>query len=64
MRIAQEAGAVVEEVRGAGSSPLGRLMSLAAMGDFTSVYHALAHGVDPTPVAAIERLKAALAEAS
>jgi phosphoglucose isomerase-like protein len=33
------------------------------MGDYTSAYHALAHGVDPTPVAAIDRLKAALAEA-
>jgi glucose/mannose-6-phosphate isomerase len=64
IRIAQEAGAAVEEVRGAGGSPLARLMSLITMGDFTSVYHALAHGVDPTPVAAIERLKTALAEAS
>lgn len=63
IRIAQEAGATVEEVRGAGTSPLGRLMSLVIMGDFTSAYHALAHGVDPTPVAAIDRLKAALAEA-
>jgi glucose/mannose-6-phosphate isomerase len=64
IRIAQEAGAAVEEVRGAGSSPLGRLMSLVLMGDFTTVYHALAHGVDPTPVSAIERLKTALAEAT
>ena len=62
--IARDAGAVVEEVRGAGDTPLGRLMSLVIMGDFTSAYHALAHGVDPTPVAAIERLKAALAEAT
>jgi glucose/mannose-6-phosphate isomerase len=64
IRIAREAGAVVEEVRGAGDSPLGRLMSLVIMGDFTSAYHALAHGVDPTPVVAIERLKAALAEST
>jgi glucose/mannose-6-phosphate isomerase len=61
--IVREAGAAVEEVWGAGTSPLGRLMSLVIMGDFTSAYHALAHGVDPTPVAAIDRVKAALAEA-
>jgi hypothetical protein len=36
-------------------------MSLIAVGDLTSVYVALAHGIDPTPVEVIERLKAALA---
>jgi hypothetical protein len=36
-------------------------MSLLAMGDFTSVYSGLLRGVDPTPIEAIVRLKAALA---
>ena len=44
-----------------GTSSLARLMTLIAMGDVTSVYLALANGVDPTPVPVIERLKAALA---
>ena len=61
IEIAQQAGVVAEEVWGAGRSALARLMSLVLLGDFTSVYHALAHGVDPTPVAVIDRLKAALA---
>jgi len=38
-----------------------RLMSLIIVGDMTSVYLAIAHGVDPTPVPVIERLKATLA---
>ncbi len=62
MRIAEEAGAVVEEVWAAGRSPLARLLSLVAMGDFTSVFHGLAHGIDPSPIAAITRLKEALGE--
>jgi hypothetical protein len=36
-------------------------MSLIVVGDTTSVYLAIARGVDPTPVAVIDRLKAALA---
>ena len=61
IEIAEQAGVVAEEVWGAGRSALARLMSLVLLGDFTSVYHALAHGVDPAPVAVIDRLKAALA---
>jgi glucose/mannose-6-phosphate isomerase len=61
LEIAREAGAVVEEVWSAGSSMLARLMTLIAVGDATSVYVALVHGVDPSPVVVIERLKAALA---
>jgi hypothetical protein len=36
-------------------------MTLIIVGDFASVYVALGRGVDPTPVGAIDRLKAALA---
>jgi glucose/mannose-6-phosphate isomerase len=62
--IVRGAGAATEEVWSAGTSSLARLMSLIAQGDLTSVYLALARGVDPTPVGVIERLKAALAEGS
>jgi glucose/mannose-6-phosphate isomerase len=60
--VARDAGAEVEEVSSSGTSSLAQLMSLIATGDLTSVYVALAHGVDPTPVPVIERLKTALAE--
>ena len=63
IQIAQEAGAVVQEVWGAGDSALARLFSLVLMGDYVSTYHALAHDVDPSPAEAIDRLKAVLAEA-
>jgi glucose/mannose-6-phosphate isomerase len=58
--IARDAGVEVEEVHAAGRSPLARLFSLILAGDFTSVYVALRREVDPTPVAAIDRIKAAL----
>ncbi|MEP6972848.1 MAG: bifunctional phosphoglucose/phosphomannose isomerase [Actinomycetota bacterium] len=59
--IVRSAGAEVEEVHARGTSSLARLMSLVIVGDLTSVYLAIARGVDPTPVPVIERLKAALA---
>jgi glucose/mannose-6-phosphate isomerase len=62
LEAARAAGAVTEEVSGRGGSALAQLLSLIAMGDLTSVYLAIAHGVDPTPVEVIERLKAALAD--
>jgi glucose/mannose-6-phosphate isomerase len=63
MRIAEESGAVIQEVWGAGRSALARLLTLVQMGDFVTTYHALAHEVDPTPMEAIDRLKTALDEA-
>lgn len=53
----REAGAAVREVRGEGSSRLARAMSLVLLGDLASVYLAVLRGVDPTPIAPIERLK-------
>ncbi len=44
-----------------GETPLARMASLLLQADLVSVYTALALGRDPTPVAAIDRLKAALA---
>jgi len=59
--IARDAGVAIEEVHGTGSSSLTRLMALIIAGDFASAYVGIRRGVDPTPVAVIERLKAALA---
>lgn len=61
--IARAAGVEIEEVTAAGRSNLARLMSLVLAGDFTSVYVGLRRGVDPTPVAVIDHLKASLADA-
>jgi glucose/mannose-6-phosphate isomerase len=59
--IARAAGMENAEVRAAGRSLLARLMSLILVGDYASVYVGLRRGVDPTPVAVIDRLKSALA---
>ena len=62
-QIARDAGVETEEVRAGGTSGLARLMGLILVGDFVSAYVGLRRGVDPTPVAVITRLKAALAGA-
>jgi glucose/mannose-6-phosphate isomerase len=64
LEIARDAGAVTEEVWATGTGRLARFCSLAIMGDFTSCYVGLANGVDPSPIDAIVRLKAALDEVS
>jgi glucose/mannose-6-phosphate isomerase len=58
--IARDAGAEAVEVRSSGRSSLARLFSLVVLGDFASTYVGLARGVDPSPIEAIARLKAAL----
>jgi glucose/mannose-6-phosphate isomerase len=63
LEIARGAGAATAEEWAAGRSAVARLFSLILMGDFTSTYLGLLRGVDPTPVTAIDRLKAALQEA-
>jgi glucose/mannose-6-phosphate isomerase len=59
-QIAEDAGAETREVWATGRSTLARLLSLIAIGDFTSAYVAIRRGIDPTPVDVITRLKAAL----
>jgi glucose/mannose-6-phosphate isomerase len=59
--IARAAGAEVREVAVPGRAPLATLLSLVTIGDFASCYVGLRHGADPTPVEAIQGLKAALA---
>jgi glucose/mannose-6-phosphate isomerase len=63
VEIARRAGMEVDEVWTRAVSPLARLMELVAIGDLASTYSALSRGVDPTPIEAITRLKAALAGA-
>jgi glucose/mannose-6-phosphate isomerase len=58
---ARERAAGVDVVEARGASPLARCMSAAYVGDWVSLYIALLTGIDPTPVAAIERLKHTLA---
>lgn len=58
---AHEAGVPVVALRGTGPDPLARLAGLVALVDFASVYLALMHGIDPTPVTAIESLKLRMA---
>lgn len=52
----------ITEVWSQGVSRLARMFSLVQLGDWVSLYLAAAHGVDPMPVAAIDRLKKALAD--
>jgi len=49
-------------VEARGNSPLAQMMSLILFGDYVSVYLALLHNIDPTPVANIDYLKKRLAE--
>ena len=57
-----EEGAPVHTVEARGETPTERVLSLVMLGDLTSVHLAYARGIDPTPVEAIDRLKARLAE--
>lgn len=59
--IARDAGAEYAEVGAHGRSALAQLLTLIMVGDFASCYVGLRRGVDPTPVAVIDRLKATLA---
>jgi glucose/mannose-6-phosphate isomerase len=54
-------GVASELVAARGGSRLARLFSLVQLGDYVSCYLAVLYGVDPTPVDAIQALKASLA---
>jgi glucose/mannose-6-phosphate isomerase len=54
-------GVAVEHAHACGDSRLARLFSLVQLGDYVSFYLALLYGVDPTPVQALQDLKAKLA---
>jgi glucose/mannose-6-phosphate isomerase len=56
----ERAGAPAIRVKARGDSRLERVLSHVLLGDLVSVYLAALEGVDPTPVEAIQRLKAGL----
>jgi glucose/mannose-6-phosphate isomerase len=60
--IAGASGRFCGEFWASGSSLLCRQFSLILLGDYASVYLALARGVDPTPIRTIDRIKAWLKE--
>ena len=53
-------GIPVHVVESRGETRIERIMSLVLMGDLVSLYLAVLGGTDPTPVKAIDKLKAAL----
>ncbi len=57
-----KAGVGIFEVSAQGKSPLAKMLSTICIGDFTSIYLALLHGVDPTPVKTVNYLKDTLKE--
>jgi len=59
--IAEARGVPVSALTAEGASRLERLASLVGLIDFASVYTALGLGIDPTPIAAIQDLKARIA---
>jgi len=59
--LAAERGVRVTELAAAGGGPLERLASLVQLIDYATVYLAIALGIDPGPVAAIQELKARIA---
>jgi glucose/mannose-6-phosphate isomerase len=52
----------VLELAADGNTPFGRMLDLVMLGDYVSLYLAIARGVDPGPVDMIGRLKTRLAE--
>jgi len=61
VRLAAERGAGVTELVAAGDHPLERLASLVQLIDYATVYLGIALGYDPSPIAAIQELKASIA---
>jgi glucose/mannose-6-phosphate isomerase len=60
-RLAEERGIRVTELAAADGGPLERLASLVQLIDYATVYLAIALGIDPGPIAAIQELKARIA---
>jgi glucose/mannose-6-phosphate isomerase len=59
-----EAGVSHERLEVQGTSPLAQVLSAVYVGDFVSYYLALLNGMEPSPVEALDRLKARLAAVS
>lgn len=60
--LVEPSAAATFRVETRGRNAVERVFSLVLLGDLVSLYTAVVRGIDPTPVACIERLKAQLAE--
>jgi glucose/mannose-6-phosphate isomerase len=61
-QLMQPSGVKMYEIYGRGRSDLAKMLSVICIGDFASVYLAIARGIDPTPVVTINHLKNTLAK--
>jgi glucose/mannose-6-phosphate isomerase len=61
IEVVGESGLAWHAAHARGTSPLDQVLSLMMIGDAASIYHALEHGIDPTPIEAIDRIKARMA---
>jgi len=62
VELARTRGIRLTELVAEGTHPLERIATLIALADYTTVYLAIALGIDPTPVAAIQDLKARISD--
>jgi glucose/mannose-6-phosphate isomerase len=62
-RLLDDAEIEAIEVTARGESALAQMLSLTLLGDYAAAYLALLYGVDPTPTAVIDELKASLGKA-
>ena len=62
-QLLNDAGVKCLEVELEGTDPLGQILSLVLLGDYTSCYLAMLNKINPTPVKAIEHLKELLKSA-
>ncbi|MFC5752985.1 SIS domain-containing protein [Actinomadura rugatobispora] len=58
VELARGRGVAITEIPAEGDHPLERIATMIALADYITVYLAIALGVDPTPVTAIQELKA------
>ncbi|MEW2354178.1 bifunctional phosphoglucose/phosphomannose isomerase [Spirillospora sp. NPDC029432] len=60
--LARARGIAVTEIAAEGEHPLERIATMIALSDYITVYLAIALGADPTPVSAIQELKARIVD--
>ncbi|MFB4313325.1 SIS domain-containing protein [Actinomadura sp. 21ATH] len=60
--LARARGIAVTEISAEGGHPLERIATMIALSDYITVYLAIALGADPTPVSAIQELKARIVD--
>jgi glucose/mannose-6-phosphate isomerase len=62
VELARARGIAVTEIAAEGDHPLERIATMIALSDYITVYLAIALGADPTPVSAIQELKARIVD--